>query len=187
MGILQKTGAIVICLIILVLISCSHQNKVDIDIIEVCASTHKDTDYILDVEYRYTVSNNSDKPLKIYISQVDKIFDPKIEGLNPTEIPVFSNVFVLFMKDTLWGGYGWKFQPYDITLYKSKQYNGFFELDDMLLSQLYENNYKNLYAREKDFILDVVKDGLLCVVVGDSVYKVKNKKPLEYMQEGFER
>jgi len=178
--------SIVVCLILIVLISCTYQHGVDVEIDAVSTPSHESDNFISFVRYWYIINNNSDTPVSIHYSQIDKIYDPGVEGLEPANIPVFSNVFLLFQKDTIWGGYGWRFEPYDTTVRRSTHYKGFFELDWMLLSQLYETKYENLYTKEKDFSLDVVKDGLLCVVIGDSVYKVRNKKSIEYMPDGIE-
>jgi hypothetical protein len=179
---------IIACFIIIVLSSCTFHNKVDIEIVAVSTPIHESVDYIGFVRYEYEIRNNSDIPISIHYSQIDKIFDPRVEGLNPTDIPVLANLFLLFEKDTIWGtpGYGRRFEAYDTTLHKSKHFNGLFELNWMLLSQLYETKYENLYEREKDFILDVIKEGVLCVVIQDSIYKIKNTKPLEYMPDGVE-
>jgi len=178
--------SIIVCFIIIVFHSCTFQPNVDVEIDAVSTPEHESGSYIAIVRYEYVVRNNSDIPVTIHYSQIDKLYDPEIEGLIPIDLPVFANVFLLFHNDTIWGGYGLRIEPFDIIVHKSSCYKGFFELQGFLLSQLYENKYEILYSREKDFILDVVKDGLLCVVVGDSVYKVKNKKPLEYMPDGTE-
>jgi len=178
--------SVIVCLIIMVLSSCTFQQNVNVEIDGVSTPSHESGSYIAFVRYKYVVRNNSDKPVSIQFSQVDKIYDPGVEGLIPINLPVFSNVFIIFQQDTIWGGYAWRFEPYDTTIHKSSHFKGFFELNWMLLSQLFETKYENLYTNEKDFILDVVKDGLLCVVVGDSVYKVRNKKSLEYMPDGTE-
>jgi len=178
--------SIIVCLIIIVLSSCTFQPNVDVEIVSVSTPSHESDNFISFVRYWYIINNNSDTPITIHYSQIDKMYDPGVEGLISINLPVFSNVFLIFQKDTIWGGYGWRFEPYDTTVHKSSHFKGFFELNWMLLSQLYETKYENLYTSEKDFILDVVKDGLLCVIIGDSVYKVKNKKSLEYMPDGIE-
>jgi len=180
--------AVIVCLIIIVLSACQYHNNVDVEIIEVSTSTHESVDYIGFVRYEYIIRNNLTVPLKIHYSQIGKTYNPGIEGLESTNILVLANVFLLFQNDTIWGtpGFGRRFESYDTTLYKSTHFKGLLELNWMLLSQLYETKYENLYANEKDFILDVIKEGVLCVKIGDSIYKIKNTKPLEYMPDGIE-
>ena len=185
----QTIRAIVICSLFIVINSCSFKPSVEIEIVKVSTPTQESADYVSDVRYWYVIKNDSDIPLTIKDSYIEKTFDPMLEGLEPADLNVLSNTFILFEKDTLWGtrsifhgSHFWE-RP-DSTIKKHILYEDLFVLQSWLLYQQFRDRYSNCYENEKDFKLDVVRKGVLCVVIDDKVYKTKNSLPITYMPEG---
>jgi hypothetical protein len=169
--------------------SATSQNSIDIDIIEVSTPEHESGSYIVFLRYDYFIRNNTDTSVTIQHQQVDKIYDEGVEWIEPIDLQVISNVFILFKKDTIFGTPdifgGNLYNKEDIVLQKDNQSKQNFTPNPSLREQIYREKYTTYYKTEKDFILDIVKEGVLCVRIGDSIYKVKNSKPLEYFPPGM--
>jgi len=185
----RKIRTIIISFLFIAISSCSFQPRVEIKIVEISTSEHEIADYIYIIRYQYITKNNTKMPLTIKDSYIKKTFDPKVEGLEPADLNVLTNVFLLFQGDTVWGnrnilGGNHIWELTDTTIKKHVEYEDLFVLQSWLLEQQYRDRYGNCYETEKDFRLDVVKKGILCVEVANKIYRIKNSLPITYMEDG---
>jgi len=174
--------------IVLGTLSCFKPNNcVTVTVDRISTEEPEVASYIVTVWYNVRIHNHCIDTVRHYYRNNKQITVQMIPERRTT-VFVSSDIYLVYKNDTIYSG-NWDTKPStrdkEFIIAPNQNRLIHFSPCSWIVRELYETKYLNNFNTRKDFWLDIVKHGVLHIVVDGKTHKVENRElSLEYASEG---